>query len=187
MELLELWELFGTTAVPTVAQELQGNSEPQPGGSKFCSAPPLASELHWPSLFDSFGNWASFWSLPKLFFLRPELAPCAGQFRMFVCGSCTYLRNCLPLRCELAQRAGQFRNSVCVRFLHLSAGSLGTGVVGVAGVPGSFGFVSDFEASDLVIPHLSVGFLGHERVCRAVSALCVRFLHLSAGLSVAAL
>ena len=78
-------------------------------------------------------------------------------------------------------------SDVCVRFLHLSAEFIGTGVVGVAGVPGSFGLVPVFGASDLVIPHLSVGFLGHERVCRAVSELCVWFLHLSTRLSVAAL
>ena len=147
---------------------MHGKSEPQPGGSKFCSAPPLASELHWPSLFGSFGNWASFWSLPKLFFLRRELAPCAGQFRMFVCGSCTYLRNCLPLRlswhsvpgsfgrlfavpapicgvswhwsCRRCRCAGQFRT--CFRFCGIGFGDPPP-ICGISGpregVPGSFG------------------------------------------------
>ena len=78
-------------------------------------------------------------------------------------------------------------SDACLRFLHLSAWSLGIGVVGVAGVPGSFGLVSVFAASDLVIPHLPVGFLGHERVCRAGSELWMWFVHLSAGLSAAAL
>ena len=63
-------------------------------------------------------------SLPKLFFLRRELAQCAGQFRMFFGGSCTYLRNCLPLRCELAQRAGQLRTSVCSSCTSLRGWSL---------------------------------------------------------------
>ena len=134
--------------VPTGARELHGNSEPQPGGSKFCTAPPLASELHWPSLFGSFGNWASFWSLPKLFFLRRELAQCAGQFRMFfaapapicetVCrcvvswhsvpGSCgrpcavpaPVCGVCWHWSCRRCQCAGQFRT--CFRFCGIGFG-----------------------------------------------------------------
>ena len=92
----------------------------------------------------------------------------------------------MPLRCELAQHAGQFRTSVCGSCTYLR----GLSALELPALPvcrAVSDFVSLFAASDLVSPHLSVGFLGHERVCRAVSELCLRFLHLSAGLSVAAL
>ena len=81
-----------------------------------------------------------------------------------------------------SERACRAVSDVCLRFLHLSAGFLGTGVVCITGVPGSFGRFLCFcgIGFDGAPPVCSILF-GHERVCRAVSDVYVRFLHLSAG------
>ena len=114
----------------------------------------------------------------------------AGRFRTSVCASCTYLQgfSALQLSALPVCRAVSdvFSASVCDSCTYLR----GFSALELSALPvcrAVSDFVSVLVASDLVIPHLPVGFLGHERVCRAVSELCVRFLHLSAGLSVAAL
>ena len=84
------------------------------------------------------------------------------------------------------ERAGRFRTSVCDSCTYLR----GFSVLELAALPvcrAVLDVLSAFAVSDLVILHMSVAFLGHEKVCRAVSDVCVRFLQLSAGLSVAAL
>ena len=127
---------------------------------------------------------ASFWSLPKLFFLRRELAQRAGQFRKSCCGSCTYLRDCLPLRCELTQRAGQFRTFDCGACTYLRdclqlpfevaqhAGQFRTSVRPLCHrVWQSPSYLQGFSASRLqALP-----------ACRAVSDICLRIPQLSAA------
>ena len=66
-------------------------------GAPQASAPPLSLRSLLAELIWKLGNWASFWSIPKHFFLNRELAQRAGQFRGSDCGACTYLRDCLLL------------------------------------------------------------------------------------------
>ena len=80
-----------------------------------------------------------------------------------------------------SERACRAVSYVCLRFLHLSAGFSALELSALPVCRAVSDVFSAFAVSDLVMPHLSVAFLGNERVCRAVSDVYVRFLHLSAG------